>query len=240
MLGAKKEMKMKKTALQIAALLLVAGSLQASTVTYTNIVTMNNNLDAVVNLAKFDVSLGTLTGIYLEYVSQISGANVQMDNDSTFAQQGTAIVQNTVKTFSSSVSLAGTGIVKGDMAVYEENIFNLGATSSDTVGVFNNTGNSDYATWSPGMLAGIGSGNVDSSVWAQYQGAGTFNATIKSVFITSASFDGSDGYFQGNTPNGTFSGTVTYTYSPIPEPASASMAILVLIAGFWVRRRFID
>ncbi|MFA6174435.1 MAG: PEP-CTERM sorting domain-containing protein [Kiritimatiellales bacterium] len=26
----------------------------------------------------------------------------------------------------------------------------------------------------------------------------------------------------------------------VPEPASASMAVLVLIAGFWIRRRFID
>jgi hypothetical protein len=30
-----------------------------------------------------------------------------------------------------------------------------------------------------------------------------------------------------------------YNYT-IPEPASASMAVLVLVAGFWIRRRFID
>ena len=231
---------MKKTSLKIAALLLVASSTQAATVTYTNSVTMNHNQNATVSLNMFDSSLGTLTGIYLEYITQLAGANVQLDNDSAQAQQGTAAVLNSANTFSTSTRITGTGISRFALYIDAQQVFDLGATSGDAIGAFNVTAGSDYADWSPGTLSASSGGYVDSSVFSDYIGLGTFTGTVKSSFYTSASFDGSDGYFQGNTPNGVFDGKVIYTYSPIPEPASASMAILVLIAGFWVRRRFID
>jgi hypothetical protein len=75
-------------------------------------------------------------------------------------------------------------------------------------------------------------------VFEDYIGAGTYTITYGvNQYMNMAAFSGVQ--FQGNpvTAGGTM--TITYDYV-IPEPASASMAILVLIAGFWVRRRFID
>jgi hypothetical protein len=228
---------MKKNLLIIVALLVAAGSLQAATVTYTNSVTMNHNQDATVSLNMFDSSLGTLTGIYLEYITQLAGANVQLDNDSALAQQGTAAVLNNATALSISTRITGTGISRFALYIDAQQIFGLGATSGDAVGEFNVTAGSDYANWSPGTLSASSGGYVDSSVFSDYIGLGTFTGTVKSSFFTSASFNGSDGYFQGNTPNGAFDGKVIYTYT-IPEPATASMMALVAAIGFLIRRRF--
>ncbi len=228
---------MKKNLFIIAVLLLVAGTLQADTVTYSNSVTMNNDQDAVISLNKFDASLGTLTAVYVRYVTSIAGANIQMDNDSVLAQNGTARVQNLVNSFSSSINLYGQ--ISGlDLQINANQLFALEPTSGDTVGQFNVTGNSDYASWSPGTLQGIGSANVYAFAIGLYAGSGTYDVTVNSTYMTSATFNGSDGYFMGNTPSGAFSGTVTYTYSPIPEPATAPLMALVALVGFWIRRRF--
>lgn len=234
---------MKKTSLKIAALLLVASSTQAATITYTNASIMANDADTTIGLSKFNTALGTLTGVYLEYNTLVSGVSVAVDNDSSTAQTGTARIQNLVSHFSVANSVLnpafGQAVQLGDLQISQSQAFLLQPTGADPVG-FTATGGSDYAIWTPGTLAGVSGGDLNSLIFSQYQGAGSFNATIHSIFSTTATFNGTDGYFQGNTPNGAFTGKVIYTYSPIPEPASASMAILVLIAGFWVRRRFID
>ena len=136
---------MKKNLIIIAALLLVAGTLQAATVTYTNSVAMNHNQDATVSLNMFDSSLGTLTGIYLEYITQLAGANVQLDNDSALAQQGTAAVLNNATALSTSTRITGTGISRFALYIDAQQIFDLGATSEDALGVFNVTAGSDLS-----------------------------------------------------------------------------------------------
>ena len=232
---------MKKTALKIATALLAAGSLQAATVTYTNSSVMANDADTTIGLSKFDVSLGTLTGIYLEYKTSISGASVQMDNDAAVAQTGTARIQNLVSHFSVANSVLnpsfGSAVNLGDLQISASQAFVLQATGADPLG-FTPTGGSDYASWTPGTISAVSGGDLNSLIFFQYQGSGSFNATIHSIYSTTATFNGTDGYFEGNTPNGAFAGTVTYTYTQIPEPATASMTVLALIAGFWIRRRF--
>jgi hypothetical protein len=185
----------------------------------------------------FDSSLGTLTGIYLEYITQLAGANVQLDNDSALAQQGTAAVLNNATALSISTRITGTGISRFALYIDAQRIFDLGATSGDALGVFNVTAGSDYANWSPGTQSASSGGYVDSSVFSDYIGLGTFTGTVRSSFFTSASFSGSEGYFMGNTPSGAFDGKVIYTYT-IPEPATAPLMALVALVGFWIRRRF--
>ena len=232
-----------KKCLLIVLALFAAASLHADTVGYTNSVVMNNDVNAVINLSKFDTSLGTLTGVYVSYLTAISGATVQMDNDSVLAQNGTARVLNQVNSFGSTAALVDNSfqpILQGtDMAINESQLFILTATSGDTVGQFDVTGTGDYDSWTPGTLQGIGDGNVGSVGFASYIGDGTFSTTINSTYTTSATFDGSDGYFQGNTPSGTFTGEVIYTYTPIPEPATASMIALAGCLGFLIRRHFV-
>jgi hypothetical protein len=233
---------MKKTSIILAALLIAAGALQADTITYTNTMTMANDTDNVITLSKFDLSLGTLTGIYLEYKTRISGASVEMDNDAAVAQTGTARILNTVDHFAVSVNALdenANAIAEWyNFQVNTNKSFSLAATGADPVG-FTATGGADYAIWAPGVATAKKGGNIGSLYFGEYTGAGSFDATIHCLFTTTATFNGTDGYFQGNTPNGAFDAKVVYTYSPIPEPASASMAVLVLVAGFWVRRRFL-
>lgn len=230
---------MKKTFSILAVLAVGSGLVQAATITYTNSVVMNNDQNAVINLNKFDSSLGELTAVYVRYVAAIGGANVQLDNDSDSEQSGTARVQNFANSFSSTPSTLSTTFTTlgtGDFGLNVSQVFLLGATSGDTVGQFNITGESDYADWTPGTLQAIGESQINELVFSQYTGDGTYSVSLNSTFTTTATFDGSLGYFQGNTPTGAFSGEVTYTYSPIPEPATASFMTLAGLIALLVRR----
>jgi hypothetical protein len=236
---------MKKKCLFVAGLLAVAGSLQAATVTNTFSVVMGTDQDVTASLAKFNSNLGTLTAIYLEYVAQIDDAYIQIDNDAAYSQTARAIASSAVNSFSTSVRRDGAGIEDDDarLAVYKSKLFTLGATSGDTVGMFNATGASDYTNWNSGTVKStIIGGYVDSSVFSDYtaDGNGTFYTYINSTILASASV-GSTTYYSGNSPTGTFTGKVIYDYTAaIPEPASVSMAVLVVLAGFWIRRRFAE
>jgi hypothetical protein len=221
-----------------AAITLAAvGSLQAGTVTNTASTSMGTEQDVTISLAKFDTSLGTLTGIYIEYVTHISGAYVQIDNDASFSQNARAIAQSSVNSFSSAVRLDGTNIETDDsrLNLYKSKLFTLGATSGDTVGSFNATGLSDYTNWNSGTVSATISGYVDSGVFADYIGSGSFDSYINSTILSTASV-GSDTYYMGNSPSGVFSAKVIYEYTPIPEPATASMMVLAGLLALLARR----
>lgn len=225
-----------------ALFLMGIGIAQADTLSFTNSVAMPNDVNSTVSLGKFDSSLGTLTGVSIKLTTTVSGAQVSMDNDSNQAQTGTARVQNLVNSLVSGVTLLKTNFLSIESSALQLNasqIFNLDATSDDTVGQFNATGLGDYGIWSPGSLSAVGSGDINSLVWAGYTGTGTFDITINSTYTTSATFDGNDGYFQGNTPNGAFEGIVTYSYEAIPEPASIAMIGAIAGACIFVRRMFL-
>lgn len=235
---------MKKTSLKIAALLLVAGSTQAATIEFTNSTSMISSQNATFSLSKFDASLGTLTGVYVEYWTTLTDSQFQMDNDSVSAQNATAKLRHIGLTLTQTPSLYKTardiGISAADLSISTNKTFSLIATTSDDPLVFNNTGAGDYASWAPGTITKIGSADIYSGDIFDYQGVGSYDVTVNAEINTFVEYAGTDGRISIDTPTGAFAGKVIYTYSPIPEPASASMAILVLIAGFWVRRRFID
>jgi hypothetical protein len=55
---------------------------------------MISEQNAVVALQKFDTTLGTLTGVYVEYVTSLANGSVAMDNDAGVAQNGTARIRH--------------------------------------------------------------------------------------------------------------------------------------------------
>jgi len=232
---------MKKTLIILAALL-IAGALQANTISFTNSAAMVSSQDATFSLSKFDAALGTLTGVYVEYWTSLANSQFQMDNDSSSAQTATAKLRHINFTLTQTPSLLRanfTTISASDLTISSNKTFALAATTGDDTLVFNNTGAGDYAAWVPGTLTKTASGNLFSGVFDQYQGVGSFAVTANAEINTFVEYSGTDGRIAIDTPTGTFSGKVIYTYSPIPEPASASMAVLVLVAGFWIRRRFL-
>jgi len=220
---------------------LCASMAHASTTSYSSdSVVLPNEVDTTVHLAKFNTSLGILTGVYVEIGVNLTGAQVQLDNDDAAAQTGTGRVVNAARSLTSDVGLLKTDfttINNGNLSINASHNFALGATSGDAVGTFNATGLSDYANWQPGTLNAHGAGNISSLVWDQYKGSGTFGITTNALYLTSATFAGSNGFFQGNTPNGQFYASVTYTYDPVPETS----ALPLLGAGAFglacVRRR---
>ncbi len=252
-------MKLKQKLLLVPSLALFSAGLNAATVTFSDVVSMPNDTDVSIFITQFDTTTdidsaegaanstvgATLTKVTVTVKSIISGANVQMDNDSESAQSGTARVQNLVNSYSGPNTLNasfGQSIESGDMQLNQSQIFNLGATSGDSVGTFDVTGESDYAAWSPGVLEAGDSGVVDSAVYSSvYEGTGDLEFAINSTYTTSASFSGENGFFQGNTPTGQFFVEVIYEYdaaSPVPEPSAyAALLGLVTLGYVCVRRR---
>ena len=217
-------------ALALGALLI--GTAQADTLTDNECVVLPNDTDVTIYLDQFDPSLGTLTNVYVNVRVQLDSARVQLDNDASVAQGGTALVLNVANSLTSSVSLVKTGLADSinasDLTINEGQVFNLSATTGDTVGEFNVTNNTDYALWEPGFIIAGDSGNITSSAWAGYTGTGQFSITLNSTYLTSATFEGSNGFFEGNTPCGGFAADVCYTYTTVPEPGT-----LALLAGLF-------
>lgn len=121
----------------------------------------------------------------------------------------------------------------------ETQVDTLQGTSGDAVGQFDVTGDTDFSSWSPGLLTATSVDNVNSAFNFLYEGDGTFSFTLNSSFSTSATFTGIDGYFQGNTPSGAMFAEVEYNYTAaevVPEPGTAAM-IAGLFAFVWVALR---
>lgn len=214
-------------------------------VSANNQVSLPNETLATLNLPKFDASaipVGPgewveLTGVNVAFEVRLAGARVELDNDADYPQKGTAYVSNTAQSFSSTVSLLLAGfstINAGDFGLTASQSFDLEATTGDALG-FTATGLGDYADWQPGTLTAGNGGDIHSMVWSDYVGTGDFQVSIKSLYLTSATFEGAHGYFQGNTPSGTFYGEVEYTYVIVPEPATMSLLGMGAIA--LLRRR---
>ncbi|MCX6034052.1 MAG: choice-of-anchor E domain-containing protein [Chloroflexi bacterium] len=219
-----------------AALLVTAVPAFASTIMDEDTQALPVDANTTLNLSKFDTTLGTLTNVWVQIQVRLSGASVELDNDATAAQDGTGRVLNAASSLTSSVTLLKVGfdtINNGDLALNAYQVFNLAGTTGDPCG-FTATHLGDYAHWQPGTLTSGDSGDIFSAVWGGYQGTGYFTVTVNSTYLTSATFVGNDGFFQGNTPNGELYGKVIYTYDPVPEPATIT---LLCVGAFALLRR---
>lgn len=180
------------------------------------------------NLPKFNGSISDLTNIWVELKFDIFNAVVEMDNDSAAIGTGTAKLNSSLTTLTSTVNLLKDNfdsINAGDYIIAASEGFTLSATTGDTIGAFNATSGNDYKFHDFGTITKQDSGNIFNGVWANYVGTGDFQITIVANYLTGATFTGSDGYFQGSTPSGEIYAEVVYTY--VPEPAT----ILIFAIG---------
>jgi hypothetical protein len=224
----------------VAALFVTAVPAFAATIPYDDTKVLPVNTNTTLSLSKFDTTLGTLTNVWVQIELRLSGTSVELDNDAIEAQNGTSYVINAASSLTSSVSLMKVGffdsINNGDLTIIATQIFPLAGTTTDPVG-FTATLLDDYAHWLPDTLTSGDSGDIADIVWGGYQGTGNFTITVNSLYLTSATFEGSDGYFKGNTPNGELYGKVIYTYNPVPVPEPATMAILAIGALGSLKRK---
>jgi hypothetical protein len=120
--------------------------------------------------------------------------------------------------------------------------FSLSASTGDAFG-YTNTGDTDWATYDPIAPAeGIGSGSYIGVVANAFGYTTTtldesIAFTVNTRYRTSASFSGDDGFFQGNTPNASYTVEVTYEYTPVPEASTYSAIIGFAVLGLVAARR---
>ena len=230
---------MKKNTIIIAALLLAAVSLQAATITQTNTFSGSPNYSSVLTFNKFNDYGGafTLNSIFINVVLNTeAGAYLGIDNDGQTAASGSVEFGSSGSLSSDYVSLrkVGTGSFSGTLKSISLKTMNLSADDSD--GATYSTQGTDYDA----LITSSTSVSTNASLRdiEDYIGTDTYTLTYTvSQWMSMGAFSGAQ--FQGNPIGANGSVVVEYNYT-IPEPASASMAALVVIAGFWIRRRFID
>ncbi|MBN1435472.1 MAG: PEP-CTERM sorting domain-containing protein [Sedimentisphaerales bacterium] len=190
--------------------------------------------NVVLTLPQFNGPIGDLLSVWVHVKFDLSNATVAMDNDSVTSAVATAKITSGFVTFNSTASLlrTGTGLIEGsDFGIIQTQDFNLDASIGDPCG-FDATLDVDYAFHDFGTITKEESGFIASSEWADYVGSGNFTITVKADYLAGATFQGSDGYYQGSTPNGSISAEVEYVY--VPEPMTMS---LLAIGGIILNRR---
>lgn len=232
---------MKKNLIIIATLLLFAGSLCAATITQTNTFSGQPNYSSVLTFNKFNDQGGayTLNSIFITVVLNTSaGAKLGIDNDGAQSASGLAEFGSNGSITDSGVSLTkiGGGTFGGVLKSVSQKTMNL--TSDDGDSIVYSTQGSDYDELVTSATSMSTNTYIKSSVFDEYIGTDTFDITYSvNQYLSMGAFSGAQ--FQGNPVAAGGAITVQYNYT-IPEPATISMSVLVLLIGFWIRRRFID
>lgn len=238
---------MKKTLITLAALVIAAGALQAATVVQTQTFGGTPNLTTNLTFNKFNIAGQTLTQVSVQvFLNTDSGAYLRIDNDGG-AGSGTASfgAEGLFKAFGAGTTVHLSkqsdmfSTFSGALNASDSHYFDLGANDGDTevggTASFSYTG-TDYGFWNIAATSANDSDIINSMVYGEYTGSGTYTlAYAISQYMNLGTISGA----QTQADPVGVNGSVVVTYNYIPEPATASMSVLVLVAGFWIRRRFL-
>ena len=168
-------------------------------------------------VALSDIREITITGI----INKSAGGWVVNGNDPEVANDVT--VNQTTKgwfTSTKSFGFAGTSISPNLNSVYSQ-VFSLQPNGSLS---------GDFGTDTTGNLGG----SLDSSLFSQYAGLGTFNIVLNGFQSFAVDGNGIDTQFYNPSPK--LSGNVVVTYGLVPEPSSGAL-LLLGIGGLVALRR---
>jgi hypothetical protein len=176
---------------------------------------------ATLDIHQFDTTLGTLTGITIEYGSTVTG-QVALSNTSTTK------VKTTTVGLSSTMTLTGPGALAlgGDTDTLFSNVLATAGKSSSNVVVASGIAHLDSSVSlaSSNFSLFEGTGNVAAALSIKATGTSVGQSGITSKFTTYA-----DGV-----------GKVIYTYevAPVPEPETYGMLLLGLgVVAFAAKRK---
>ena len=218
-------------------------------VTYTETVSLPSQSLVTINLPRYDASAFPLGNnpnlINVDAFVEVSFANitVELDNDAASANTGTAQLISAVQSFTNSGEQVLDFLDGLQLQPSGNQAFNLDADDGDNFGTFDvGTPGTDYDIWQPGAITGSDTASSFSSPTlynpfdVAVSGPGTVSTSIQSNYGTTANFQGENGFFQGNTPNATYTFSVTYfTDGVVPEPSA--FAGLFGLAGLLIARR---
>ena len=240
-------------ALTTCASLSFAASAQAATLTLTDTIPLVNDNNNVINILKFDTANdidpgpgaanstvgATLNSVTMTVTVALSDAVVRLDNDGDDPSTGTGRVNNQVNSFTVG-NVTADPLDGVDLGINVQQDFNLESTVGDDTSKFTVTNDVDFAEFAPGTVEGQTTGGFTGAL-ADSAGYTTTTAnevivfTLNSSFLTSATFVGGLGRFDGTTPSATYDVEVVYDYT-IPEPSIAMLGGLGLL-GLFRRRR---
>jgi len=234
---------MKKNLLIIAALFLVAGTLQADTITQTNTFSGTPNYTSLLTFNKFNTMGGirTLTGINISiFLLTEAQGSVGVDNDGASTASGTTtmgtslfVIKHTGADNPNILDENGDGL----STIYSTTSKSMSLAADDGDGAEYSVSGLDYDVMNIIESQSSSSIAIGSDYWSKYQVNGSatfvFDATV-SQFTDLTSFGGAQVLINPMAARG----NVVVTYNFIPEPATASMMTLVALVGFWIRRRF--
>tara|TARA_R110002072_G_scaffold251495_1_gene410356 strand:+ start:260 stop:916 length:657 start_codon:yes stop_codon:yes gene_type:complete len=195
----------------------VATSAQAASVSYTGSTGIVDIAPSSLELQQFDASLGTLTGISIDWDLGFSGNFVVMVFDNS--QAGTASAEDSFVVSSAFSTSAPAGVA--------------GPSLSTSVG-------DAFDVEVPETYAQIYSGSTDDSQSYGALGAFIGDGMVSYDFfgVASATSTVSNGLFSGIFEHRyQVDAEITYTYSPVPLPAAAWLFGSALIGLIGVARR---
>ncbi|HEX5341155.1 MAG TPA: choice-of-anchor E domain-containing protein [Duganella sp.] len=187
----------------------------------TSVPSSLTNILAALDIHQFDATLGTLTGITIEYGSAVSG-QVALSNSSTTKNKTTTVGLTTTMTLTGPGALA----LGGDSETLFSGVAATAVKNTSNVVVASGSGNlfSSYALSAGEFGLFTGTGNVAASLAINAAGSSVGQTGITSKFTTYA----------------TGVGKVIYTYdiAPVPEPETYGMLLLGLgVVAFAAKRK---
>lgn len=232
---------MTKIAIIVSAIVVSVMTAKAATETFTaNYDNQTLDLNTVLNLTKFDTSLGTLNSIQvtLDAATSISGT-VQNTSSGPYGSGSYIFDLSNYRLGSSSIDTAlktkftGSAVLKA----YSLTVDLSGLGVGDTM-ILNNVGN-DTGIDNESVLSRSYTFTSADSLYSLVQGTGTFG-------IDASTITGSQTFLVPNGANssinltgvGSIDATVVYNFTPVPEPST----VAILGGGFaslllFLRRR---
>ncbi|RKY75276.1 hypothetical protein DRQ07_12130, partial [candidate division KSB1 bacterium] len=174
---------------------------------------------------KFDPTLGTLTSIRIIFNLNTTGGYLSVDNDGADPATTTVELGATGRLSSSDVPLINASFqpIGDNVTVSTGETFNLAAENGDGQGNVD-PNPPDGATHTGGTDTGNTSDFVNSAVFANYSGTGTYTIDmIASSIIDFGGVGGVEGSFGPPVVGGDV--TIVYTYTPFSSDLSLSKTV---------------
>lgn len=214
---------------------LLAGTAQASVITYSGVLDFNYATNGTLNVQQFDPALGNLTAVTI-YIAHSGGAFFNVDNDDSYSVEAYAQMQR-------AWTVTGSGLNVSDTHTTTTPSVVLSPDNGDGTAVADYSSPDGYQWPSVSFNDSAIAYTIGSGDFGSYMGLGTLPITADvTTFSNAINFIGVPPNqvttSMGNIPPGLrLNVSVEYTYDYVPEPSTLALLGLGLFGVGMVRRR---